>query len=320
MSSEFETPAGPTSPMPPPPPGSGQVPPGAPPPPPGVPAPPPPVAAPRPAPDPSPPPPPVAAPPPPATTPPVAAPPPPPDPPTPPAPPATPPPPAPADEPAGGGTDDLADILARLEDEPEPHADAAAPSDTTRPDRSKPAESAPGVGEALTDPRDLERPQSAAQIVIEAEGGLDFDPSFASFGKRAVELIVDVLVLSVALLPGLLLAVLGNGLLPVVGLLVALAGFGVFVVLTARSISRTGRSVGNRVADTRVVDGITGKHIDMGRAVLRTLVRHVFSTILMLGFVVAFFDGQRRTFHDLLARTVVVGREREVWTADTAGS
>ena len=167
----------------------------------------------------------------------------------------------------------------------------------------------------MTDPRDLERPSTASQIVIEAEGGLDFDPTFATFGTRAFELVVDMVVLSLAMLPGLLVAALGGGSMWIVGLLVAGVGFVAYVVLTARSIARSGRSVGNRTADTRVVDGITGKHIDMGRALLRTLVRHVFSTILMLGFIVAFFDSQRRTFHDLLARTVVVGREREVWTA-----
>ena len=185
---------------------------------------------------------------------------------------------------------------------------------------ASPSNSKPQRGAALTDPRDLERPSTASDIVIEAEGGLEFDPSFASFGTRALELVVDVIVLSLAMLPGVLLAALGGGSMWIIGLLVAGLGFVVYVLLTGRSIARSGRSVGNRVANTRVVDGITGKQIDMGRALLRTVVRHVFSPILMLGFIVAFFDSQRRTFHDLLARTVVVGREREVWTADSAAA
>ena len=46
-------------------------------------------------------------------------------------------------------------------------------------------------------------------------------------------------------------------------------------------------------------------------------VRYLISTIFFIGFLIAFTDGQRRTFHDRLARTVVVGRAREVWTADS---
>ena len=63
---------------------------------------------------------------------------------------------------------------------------------------------------------------------------------------------------------------------------------------------------------------INGADIDVGRAALRLLVRHLISTILLIGFLVAFTDGQRRTFHDRLARTVVIGREREVWTSGDA--
>ncbi len=217
-----------------------------------------------------------------------------------------------APEPAA---DDLADILAKLEDEPVPSpepAPTAAPETATG---SRPLDAVPTVGERLTDPRDLERPSTASQIVIESDGGLDFDPSFASFGSRALELIVDTAVLGLALLPGMAIAAFA-GSLWVVGLLVALVGFAAFVTLTARSIASSAQSIGNRIAGTRTVDGINGANIDVGRAALRVAVRFLISTILMIGFIVAFFDGQRRTFHDRLARTVVVGREREVWTVD----
>jgi hypothetical protein len=49
-------------------------------------------------------------------------------------------------------------------------------------------------------------------------------------------------------------------------------------------------------------------------------VRHLISTIFFFGFLIAFADGQRRTFHDRLASTVVIGRDREVWTADEHGA
>ncbi len=126
------------------------------------------------------------------------------------------------------------------------------------------------VGGRLTDPRDLERPSTASDIVIESEGGIDFDPSFASFGKRTLELIVDTIVLCLVVLPGLVIAAIA-GSLWFVGLLVSLIGFVLFVVLTARSIAATGQSLGNRVADTRIVDGINGVNIDVGRAALRVV-------------------------------------------------
>ncbi len=227
-----------------------------------------------------------------------------------------PPPAAPPSAPADRGDDDLSDILALLADEPASaldEAETAASQIAARSDSvTRPA---PDVGARLTDPRDLERPSTASTIVVESEGGINFDPSFASFGKRALELVVDTIVLGLAMLPGLVIAAIA-GSLWFVGLFVALIGFVLFVVLAARSIAANGQWLGNRVAGTRVVDGITGANIDVGRAGLRVAVRHLISSILFLGFLIAFTDGQRRTFHDRLARTVVIGRPREVWTVD----
>lgn len=207
----------------------------------------------------------------------------------------------PPSAPADRGDDDLNDILAQLADEPASALDeaGAAASQIAAPSESV-TRSEPGVGARLTDPRDLERPSAASTIVVESEGGINFDPSFASFGKRAVELIVDTIVLGLAMLPGLVIAAMA-GSLWFVGLFVALIGFVLFVVLAARSIAADGQWLGNRVAGTRIVDGITGANIDVGRAGLRVAVRHLISSVLFLGFLIAFTDGQRRTFHDRLA-------------------
>ena len=237
--------------------------------------------------------------------------------------PAPPPPPPPAATPRPTEhrrDDDLADILAKLEDEPVSSPDTATALSTS--DDSESAvltEPAPRLGGSLTDPRDLERPSTASKIVIESDGGLDFDPSFASFAKRSVELLVDTVVLGLALLPGVVIAAVA-GSVWFIGLIVALIGFLVYVTVAARSIAASGQWIGNRVAGTHIVDGIKGTNIDVGRAALRVIVRYLISTILLLGFLIAFADGQRRTFHDRLARTVVTGRAREVWTADRPNS
>ncbi|MGB3735601.1 MAG: RDD family protein, partial [Ilumatobacter sp.] len=209
--------------------------------------------------------------------------------------------------------DDLDDILARLGAETAEQANDPVGREPTGVAAPPP----PAIAGKLTDPRDLTRPSTASDIVIEVGAGIEFDPSFASFGQRAVGAVVDTLVVSLAALPGLLILLLGDGLVAaLLGVTVALFGFIAVVVLGARALATSGKWVGNRVAGTTVVDAINGSYIDQGRGALRMLGRHVISPILLFGYVIAFVDSQRRTFHDRLAGTVVTRRQREVWTAD----
>ncbi len=152
---------------------------------------------------------------------------------------------------------------------------------------------------------------------MEVGSGVGFDPTFATFGQRAIGAIIDTVVVNLAILPGLVLLRLTHGAgIALLALLLMIAGFTAVVVLAARSIASSGKWIGNRVTGTTVVDGINGSFVDPGRAGFRMIGRHVLSPILLLGYVVAFFDGQRRTFHDRLAGTVVIRRSREVWNAD----
>lgn len=221
-----------------------------------------------------------------------------------PAPPETP---APSEAPPDRSTDDdLADILARL----------GAEGDQPRGDEAHDL-AAPKLGDKLTDPRDLTRPSSASGIVVEVGAGLDFDPSFASYGKRALGAIIDTAVVTLAVVPGLIVSQLGGGTATaLLGLAVSLLGFLAVVVLGARALAANGKWVGNRVAGTTVVDAINGSFIDAGRGALRMFGRHVISPIFLFGYLIAFADGQRRTFHDRLVGTVVTQRARETWTAD----
>ena len=204
--------------------------------------------------------------------------------------------------------DDLDDILARLGADVNPN-----PLDTT--DSS--TQSFPGVGDKLTDPRDLTRPSSASGIVVDVGAGLEFDPTSASFGQRAVGAIVDTVVVTLAVLPGIAILLLGNGTgTAVLAAFVGLLGFIAVVVLGARALATSGKWIGNRVAGTTVVDAINGSFVDQGRAGLRMIGRHLISPILLFGYLMAFGDGQRRTFHDRLADTVVIRRPRETWSAD----
>ena len=197
---------------------------------------------------------------------------------------------------------DLDDLLDRLHDE----------MDLER------TESA-AVGTQLTDARDLERPQGDT-VVVETDGGIHFDPTFAGFPARFVGYVVDTLVVGIAVLPGLLLMASGSLALILLGLIVATLGFCAVTAWAARSIASTGRWIGNRVTSTSIVDTRTGRNLTTSAAAGRMVIRHLVSPILLVGFLPAFADPQRRTLHDRVATSVVVTRSREVWTAGGGGS
>jgi len=173
------------------------------------------------------------------------------------------------------------------------------------------------VGSATTLPTDATRPSPASDVVIEVGDGLAFQPSFASFGARFGGLIIDVVVLTVLCLPGIATMALGSGAATLVlGTILMFAGFCAATVLYARGVSRTGQSIGNRLTDTRVVDARNGHFIAAGDAGTRYVVRMLISTILFIGFLVAFGNAQRRTFHDNIAGTVVTRPPRASWSID----
>lgn len=213
----------------------------------------------------------------------------------------TPPPPAPSPGPAAGGPtsastdDDLAALLSQISDD-----EAAAPA----------------AGTPLTTPTDVERPEKAEAAHIESEGGIDFDPELASYGARFGGLIIDTLIVAVFVLPGLLLAAVGSTPLVIIGLLLMIAGFSGATALSARSVAATGQWVGNRITNTKVVDARNGRTVTTGEAGLRFVLRYFVSSILLIGFLMALGNSQRRTFHDNVAGTVVTRPPRATWSIE----
>ena len=197
-----------------------------------------------------------------------------------------------------GHDDELASLLAQINDDD---------------DRIT---AAPAVGSALTSPTDVSRPSRPAGPAVVSAGGIDFVPDFASFGARAIGLVVDALVLAVFLAPGSVLMSLGSTLALLVGLMALLAGFVAAAAVYARSVSRSGQSLGNRVAGTRVVDARNGQMIDTGEAATRYALRFLISSILFGGFLIAFGNAERRPFHDKFAGSVVIRPTRASWSID----
>ena len=213
---------------------------------------------------------------------------------------AAPPPPPTADAVAPGAADhDLEELLDRF------HADLGIEQSEAK-----------DVGDELTDARDLERPDTPT-IVVTTEGGLDFDPSFASLPARALGWLIDTVLVTLFVAPGVLIAISGgSSLVIILGVFVGFAGIIAACTLEARAVARSGRWVGNRVAKTKVVRAHNGANLDIGAAATRAVLRHLISPIFMFGYFPALFDGQRRTFHDRFASSVVTTRPREVWTPD----
>lgn len=193
---------------------------------------------------------------------------------------------------------DLSDLLARL------HEDETIVAD------------APDLDAPLTDPRDLQRPGAPDRVVIESTGGLEFRPDLAPFTTRVLGAVIDAGVLAALTAPGWYLVVRTDGAGPrMAGLMLVGIAFLVATVWYARSVAATGQWIGNRVAGTRVVNAATGARLDVAHAATRFIIRHVISSIFLIGFLVALRDPQRRTFHDQIASSVVVGRPRATWSA-----
>jgi uncharacterized RDD family membrane protein YckC len=76
---------------------------------------------------------------------------------------------------------------------------------------------------------------------------------------------------------------------------------GYLVVFTAG-----GQTLGKMAAGIKVVSDGSGSPLDLGHAVLRTLVWSVLAVPAGLGFLTAFFGSHHRGLHDRLAGTRVV--------------
>jgi uncharacterized RDD family membrane protein YckC len=201
---------------------------------------------------------------------------------------------------AGGPTsastdDDLAALLSRISDD---------------------EEIAPTVGTPLTKPTEVDRPEKAAAIRIESEGGIDFDPELASYGARFGGLLIDNVITALCLLPGLLVAATGSTALVIVGMAMMAVGFLAATVVYARAVAATGQGIGNRVTGTKVVDARNGRAITTGEAALRFTLRWFVSSIFFFGFLMALGNSERRTFHDNVAGTVVTRPPRATWSID----
>ncbi|HEV2069576.1 MAG TPA: RDD family protein, partial [Acidimicrobiales bacterium] len=135
-------------------------------------------------------------------------------------------------------------------------------------------------------------------------GGIVTEPSTdrsgprASFGRRLLALLLDSILLGVvgAILVFLMGDVAGQG-------LNVLIGAGYFIALEG---SPSGQTVGKRGLGIRVLDLDAGGPVGYGRAVIRYVGRFVSGIVFAVGYLWMLWDGQKQTWHDKMATTVVV--------------
>lgn len=143
----------------------------------------------------------------------------------------------------------------------------------------------------------------------------------AGFWARAGAFLIDSLVQIPLILVAISLLVSGiaplmtgdgaagafGGLLLVLGSLAYLAAMAVGICFRPEMMVRRGRTPGQRMLGIRVVDARTGLPLSRGRAYGRHLMAlFVSGQVCYLGFLWMLWDGQRRTFHDMVVTSYVI--------------
>jgi uncharacterized RDD family membrane protein YckC len=120
----------------------------------------------------------------------------------------------------------------------------------------------------------------------------------AGFGQRFGAYLIDVILLGI--FQAIVWAVTNENVASAVSLAAGLAYFTYF------EGSDAGQTLGKRALGIRVYDFRAGGPIGYGRALLRYIGRIVSTIPCLLGYFWMLWDGEKQTWHDKIATTVVV--------------
>lgn len=127
----------------------------------------------------------------------------------------------------------------------------------------------------------------------------------AGFGARLVAVIIDGVIAGA--IGGILGAVAGAtgstalaGLAQLISLVIGIA-YAVYFISTPR-----GQTPGMMALSIRAVDQATGGRVTVGKAVARYAMSIVSGIALLIGYLWMLFDDRNRTWHDMVAGTLVV--------------
>jgi uncharacterized RDD family membrane protein YckC len=78
------------------------------------------------------------------------------------------------------------------------------------------------------------------------------------------------------------------------------------VYFTYFHATSAGQSIGNKILGIRVLDAGTGRSLPYVRAFVRALVSNLSALVLLLGFLWMLWEPRKRTWHDIVADSLVV--------------
>ena len=123
-------------------------------------------------------------------------------------------------------------------------------------------------------------------------------PAYSGFWRRAAAFLLDEIIIGVV--GNLLAQVSGDsGAYGYLNLILGIAYFSIFEGLK-------GQTIGGMAANVRVVDADTGAIIGIPRAILRNVARILSGLVFGLGYFWMLWDPRKQTWHDKIAKTVVV--------------
>ncbi len=129
---------------------------------------------------------------------------------------------------------------------------------------------------------------------------------YASFGKRFLAVLIDIIL--VGFVTSILGSITGTVSTTSTGTytmnpLGTLAGFVYYVAM----IHKYGATVGKMALNIRVQDMTTGQNLDIIHAILREIVGKMLSGIALgLGYLWMLWNPQKQTWHDMIAKSIVV--------------
>ncbi|MCD6505753.1 RDD family protein [Candidatus Poribacteria bacterium] len=141
----------------------------------------------------------------------------------------------------------------------------------------------------------------------EIEEPKDMAPEFASFGRRFLAVLIDVLIFYLIMLPGyaILLRSGPSTARDILDLLFFLFGLAFNIWNTVYLVSRDGASIGKKLAGVVVLNE-DFKNLSFGAALAREMIFKAISSLpFWLGFFWMMWDGKCQTWHDKLAGSYV---------------
>lgn len=122
--------------------------------------------------------------------------------------------------------------------------------------------------------------------------------NYSGFWRRAGAFVLDEII--IAVVGSVLAGVSGdNGAIGWLNVVLGIAYFSIFE-------GTTGQTIGGMAARVRVVDADSGAIIGISRAIVRNIARILSGLVFGLGYLWMLWDPRKQTWHDKIAKTVVV--------------